>query len=162
MNKVFKWCMIVILTLITCYFAFGYINSYFGWYGYRKWLYRKQSFNIEDSKRRGVFVKELHFEIDSFTRNMEWFKPYLERGFKWGYNSSDETVYLVTDYPYQIAFENNVKESIYPQFRDDQLAKFDSSGDVNRGYFKLPHLKDTFILVIRGEGIRSGTIKIWE
>jgi hypothetical protein len=36
---------------------------------------------------------------------MQWFKPYLERGFKWGYNSSDETVFLVTDYPYQITAE---------------------------------------------------------
>jgi hypothetical protein len=151
----------VILALIVCFFAFVYINSYFGWYGYKKWLYRKQSDNMEDSKRRGVFVKELHFEVDSFQRDMKWFKPYLERGFKWGYISSDETVFFVTDYPYQIAFENNVKESIYPQYRDDQFVKFDSC-NVNRGYFRYPHLKDTFILVLRGEGIKSGIVKIWE
>jgi hypothetical protein len=160
-NQIIKRFSIVVLSIVIAYIAFGYVNSYFGWYGYKKWLYRKQSDSIEDSKRRGVFVKELHFKVDSFQRNMDWFKPYLERGFRWGHESSQETDLLITDYPYQIAFENNVKESIYPHYREDQFVQFDSF-NVNRGYFKAPHLKDTMVLVLGGEGIHSGTIKIWE
>jgi hypothetical protein len=158
--RLFNWISIL-TAIVSIFFFLGFANEFFGWYGYKKWTYRNQSDSMEDSKRRGVFIKELHFEVDSFTRNMGWFKPYLERGFRWGYNSTEETLFLVTDYPYQIAFQNNVKESIYPRFREDQLAKFDSS-NVVRGYFKYPHLKDTMILVIYGEGINSGTIKIWE
>ncbi|GAO44119.1 hypothetical protein [Flavihumibacter petaseus] len=140
----------------------GYLSSYVGWYGYEKWRNRVATHSIDESKSRGVFEKVLNFQVDSFAGSLGDFKPYMERGFRYGYHSSEETVPLIdSQYPWQLGFNIIPNEKFGVFIRKDQLVKFDSSNSV-WGYLKSPHLKDTIILVIRGEQVRSGQIRVWE
>lgn len=68
------------------------LNLYTGWYGYEYWKYRIHSLNIDESKERNVFVKELNYKIDepSLIENF-YIKPYIEKGFKCGINDENET-----------------------------------------------------------------------
>lgn len=45
------------------YFILISISNYVGWYGYEKWKYRVGTDNIQISKKRNVFVKELNYKI---------------------------------------------------------------------------------------------------
>jgi len=161
MNKLFKLLLIVIIVCVSGYFIVGYFSSYIGWYGYKKWKYRVATADIQESKERGVFIKELHFQVDSFSGKLENFKPYIERGFKYGVHSSKETIPLVgSDFPYQLCFSIRTSEKIGLLIQKDQLQKFDSSGAI-RGYLRDPKLNDTVIVNIVGKDIHSGVIKIW-
>lgn len=103
----------------------------------------------------------MNYRIDSFSGILTDFKPFIEKGFKWGYHSSKETVPLeTTNYPYQLSFNSRPRQEITITIREDQLEKFDSSNAV-WGYLKQPVLPDTVILEIRGENIQSGIIKVW-
>lgn len=136
----------------------GYLSSYIGWYGYKKWKYRKCSYSIEESIKRGVFVKKLNYQIDSFYGTPFKFEPFIEKGFKWGYNTSNETV-LIPDskFPFQLSYNYRPNETITILMQDDQFKKFDSSGWCLRS----PQLPDTVLLKIGGEGVKSGIIKVW-
>ena len=37
MRKTYKLIAIAIMVIVAGYFALGYLSSYFGWYGYKKW-----------------------------------------------------------------------------------------------------------------------------
>jgi hypothetical protein len=156
--KYFKIVMLITAGLL----ALGILNSYFGWYAYEKWKYRVSTISIDDSKRRGVFIKELHFEIDSFPDTIENFHAYIERGFHYGHQSEDQTTPLLnSNYPYQLSFNFHATSKLGIYIRDSELKKFDSS-NVNRGYLKSPNLKDTIIFYLGGENVSSGIIKVWE
>ncbi|MBZ5858557.1 hypothetical protein [Flavihumibacter profundi] len=162
MKKVFKLLFAVIVFFVLGYFALGYISSFVGWYGYKKWRYRVSTSDIEESKKRGVFVKELHFQIDSFSGTLENFKPYIEKGFKFGLHSSKETIPLKnSNYPYQLRFNYRPSNEITILIREDELIKFDSA-NASWGYLKHPEITDTIILIIRGENVHSGNIKVWQ
>lgn len=162
MKKIFKLLFAMIVFLGLGFLALGYISSFVGWYGYKKWRYRVSTSDIENSKKRGVFVKELNYQIDSFSGTINNFKPYIEKGFKFGLHSSDETVPLKnTDFPYQLGFNNRPSNEIFISIRKDQLIKFDSA-NACWGYLKQPQLKDTIILIIDGENIHSGIVKVWQ
>ena len=162
MKNVLKLLSLVILSLVIGYFVLGYLSSYFGWYGYKKWQYRVATSDINESKKRGVFVKELHFQIDSFKGDVHNFLPYIERGFKYGHHSSDETVFLQnSNYPYQLSFNFQTSAKMGLFIKESELKKFDSS-NINRGYLKDPDLRDTIVINIIGENIHSGIIKVWQ
>lgn len=72
-----KLILIGAVIFVAGYFALGYLSSYVGWYGYRKWEHRKGTSNIDDAKKRSVFVKELKFEVDSFSGSLGDFRPYI-------------------------------------------------------------------------------------
>ena len=114
-----------------------------------------------ESKKRGVFVKELNYKIDSFNGVLESFHPYIEKGFKFGYHSSEDTRELTNSkYPYQLSFDSRPTEAITILIRPGDLKKFDSA-NLTRGYLIYPNLKDTIVLEIHGENIKSGIIKVW-
>lgn len=93
---------------------------------------------------------------------MEGFRAYIEKGFRYGYHSEEETVLLTnSNYPYQLSFGYNRYAGIGVLLRKDQLKKFDSS-NLTQGFLKYPNLRDTIIVNIVGENIHSGVIKIWE
>src|SRR3569832_2084265 len=103
--KFFKWTLGIILLFLLCYIALGYLSSYMGWYGYGMWKNRIATSDIDESKKRGVFIKELHFRIDSFSGVIPNFRAYIERGFTYGRRSAEETVDLKnSNYPYQLCF----------------------------------------------------------
>ena len=138
MNKTLKWALSIILLLLLGYFGLGYLSSYIGWYGYKKWKYRVATQNILESKQRNVFVKELNYKIDSFPDTLTNFHVYIEKGFKYGHNSSSETVLLTnSNFPYQLSFLYNINNELYVFIRQTELAKFDSA-NANWGYLKKP------------------------
>lgn len=157
----FKYLKVIILLAVVL-FALGYLNSYFGWYGYEKWKYRVSTGSIEESKRRGVFVKELHFEIDSFAGKIENLHAYIEKGFHYGHESEYQTAPLLgSKYPYQLSFNFQETSKLRIYITEEELNKFDSS-NVNRGYLKSPDIKDTIRFYLAGENQSSGVIKVWE
>ncbi|MEJ7740171.1 MAG: hypothetical protein WKF97_22345 [Chitinophagaceae bacterium] len=161
MKKVFKVLFIVLILFVLGYISLGYISSFFGWYGYKKWEHRAATLSIEESQKRGVFVLELHYKIDSFTGDLNNFRPYIEKGFKYGYHSSQETRQLTnSQYPYQLSFNYRPTQDITILIRPGELNKFDSANN-SWGYLKSPYLKDTIILDIGGENISPGLIKVW-
>ncbi len=101
MIKVVKFFVIGSIVLVVGYYILGFASSYIGWYGYKKWKYRVGTSSIEESRKRGVFEKELNFQVDSFAGSLGDFKPYIERGFRYGNHSSKETVPIANSlYPY--------------------------------------------------------------
>jgi len=161
-KKSYKIIATFVFALFLVLLIFSSINSYFGWYGYKKWKYRAGTGDINDSKRRHVFVKELHFKIDNFSGKIENFHAYIERGFHFSHFSQEDTEPLNgSKYPFQLSytFYNTSSLGIMP--RKTELKKFDSS-DAIRGYLRSPILKDTVIVDLVGENIHSGIIKIWE
>ena len=157
-----KLISILLLTVIAGYFALGYLSSYVGWYGYKKWKHRIGSTDISESKRRGVFVKELNFKVEGYSGHLHGFKPFIERGYKYGYHTSEETLPLTdTNYPYQLSFQYKRNQSFGLLILDDDLNNFDSS-DAVWGYLRYPKLLDTITLQIGGEGIsHEARIKVW-
>ncbi len=158
MKQILKYILIILCLLVTIYYGIGYLSSYMGWYAQEPWKYRKHSLNISESVSRGVFVKKLNYQIDSFYGVPFKFEPFIEKGFKWGHTTSDETVPLNgSQFLYQLSYNYRPNQIIGIRIREDQLKKFDSAGR----YLLKPQLKDTIILEILGENIKSGIIKVW-
>jgi len=141
---------------------FPNISNFVGWNGYKMWENRSKTNTIVDSKKRKVFVKELNYKILDSTNLGEFhFKPYLERGYRVGRYSYHETKIITnTDYPYNICFERNLKNSIAVYYSDNSKKKLDSF-DGYWGYLKNPYIKDTLYLILDGEKIDQKRIKIW-
>nr|WP_315029310.1 hypothetical protein [uncultured Chryseobacterium sp.] len=156
---------LVISTVAICiffYYALGYFSSFVGWYGYQKWKYRRRTDSIETSKERKIFVKELQYKIvDSTNLKGFYFKPYIEKGFRYGYHSMEETkIDRFTQYPYNLSYERNKRDLITLDIYEEDKEKLDSS-DIVWGYLKTPYLRDTIRIKIEGPGRQKGTIKIW-
>ncbi|MGE8513611.1 MAG: hypothetical protein ACN6N7_12970 [Chryseobacterium culicis] len=163
MKKAFKYLIIgTISILFFVYIFLPFASNYIGWYGYSKWKYRIGTDRIQESKNRHIFVKYLNYKIiDSAGFKNFRFIPYLEKGFKFGKHSSEETQIIQNSfYPYNICYERNLKDSIVLRFTEDSVKKLDSS-DVAWGYSKTPYLKDTLTMIIEGPRQRTGLIKIW-
>jgi len=163
MKQIIILIAIGIVIAITGYIALGYLSSYIGWDGYRKWEHRVGTSRIEDAKKRGVFVKELKFTVENYAGSLGGFRPYIERGFKYGRHTSEETVPLTgSDYPYKLSFNKDSISGIGFLIRDSSLWKFDSA-DACWGYLRTPELKDTILVDIAGEHIpRGGFIKVYQ
>ena len=164
-NKMFitlKILSVVVVIIIIVYFAFGYFSSYIGWYGYEKWKYRVATSDIAESQKRGVFVKQLKYKIYDFPDTLRSFRPYIEKGFRYGHHSSEVTVPITnSNYPYQLCFNFKSSEKLGILIRKSELKKFDSA-DAVWGYLKYPILKDTIIVDIIGFQVKPGMIKIFE
>ena len=152
----------IIVLIIFLYYAFGIFSSSIGWYGYQKWRYRGGTTTIKESKQRKVFVKELEYKIiDSANLKGFYFKPYIEKGFRYGFHSMEETrIDNHSTYSYNLSYERNKKDSIVLNIFPEDKKKLDSS-DVVWGYLRQPYLQDTIRIKIDGVGNQKGIIKIW-
>lgn len=152
--------IIIFCTLL--YYVFGLFSSSVGWYGYQKWKDRRGTSTIEKSKQRKVLIKQLNYKIiDSANLKGFYFKPYIEKGFRYGYHSMEDTrIDNFSHYPYNLSYERNKIDSISLDIFPDDKKKLDSSGIV-WGYLKQPYLKDTIRIRIDGAGNQKGIIKIW-
>ena len=152
----------IIILCVFFYYAFGIFSSSVGWYGYQKWKYRGGTTTIKESKQRKVFVKELNYKIvDSANLKGFYFKPYIEKGFRYGYHSMEDTrIDTYTRYPYNLSYERNKKDSVVLNIFPEDKEKLDSS-DAVWGYLKQPYLKDTIRIEIEGAGKQKGIIKVW-
>ena len=162
-QKTIKIILICIALLIIIYGLLR-LNLIIG-YG-DTWKYRVHSNNIEEAKNRNVFVKSLHYRIDSFQLKLDSIDPYIEMGFKFCRHTMDETNIIVgSKYPYQLSFNTKPKTWInIISIRRNELKKFDSSdGFCCWGYLKEPHLKDTITLDIYSDSLKiNGIVKVWE
>ena len=150
-KDIYKKVITLILIVILGVISFRYLSSYFGWYAYQKRKYRLSTNDINDSKKRGVFVKEVHFEIDSFPGNIENFRAYIEKGFHFGHESEDERFPLLnTNYSYQLIFNFPLSSKLGIFITETELKKFDSSSKLS-GYLRLPKLKDTVTFYLVSE-----------
>lgn len=139
-----------------------YVWDFFGKVAYGdKGSYRVASSTIDESVKRGMFIRELHFKIDSFSGTPFKFEAFIEKGFRYGRTTVHETVSLLnSSFPYQLGFNYRPNLATTVTIREDQLQKFDSA-NASWGYLKKPELPDTIILNINGENIHSGLIKVW-
>jgi hypothetical protein len=113
---------------------------------------------IDDAKKRGVFVKELKYEIDKYPAGVADLKPYIEKGFFYGFHWSAETRELTnSDFPYQLNFNSRPSKDVGIAIKDEDLQKFDSC-NTSWGFLKEPILKDTIHLLIL-KGKERGIIK---
>ncbi len=148
------------------YFGMVLINSYFGWYGYERWKYRRVTYgDIRQSVSRKVFVKKLMYESNV---DLKYFKVYLEKGYWCGYDKLDDTRFENTSkYPYQVSFNNGdtIKNVV---FNISNYNKFDSIDNNILNvcvYLEKPYLKDTIVLkIIKFDGSKDsiGYIKVWD
>ncbi|WP_336733130.1 hypothetical protein [Chryseobacterium sp. VD8] len=152
----------VIILCVFFYYAFGIFSSFVGWYGYQKWKYRIGTDLIRESKQRKVFVKDLNYKIvDSANLKGFYFKPYIEKVFRYGYHSMEDTrIDTYTKYPYNLSYERNKKDSVVLNIFPEDKEKLDSS-DAVWGYLKQPYLKDTIRIEIEGAAKQKGIIKVW-
>jgi hypothetical protein len=162
MRGLYKVILVGIALAVAIYFILGYLSSYVGWEGYKKWEYRVATAEMQESKRRGVFVKELNFVVEHYPDTLKDFKPYIERGFKYGRHSSEETTPLTgSGYRYQLSFNFKTSKNVGLLIMPDELKKFNSC-DAATGYLASPRLKDTIIVNLVGEYGDSGIVKVWE
>jgi len=162
MKNILKFILISVLSIGILYGLYAALNLYTGWYGREVWKYRVGTSSINESKKRNVYVNKLNYKIvDSANLNGFYFKPYIEKGFRYGYHSMKKTkVDTYTKYPYNLGYERNKKDSIVLNIFPEDRVKIDSS-DVNWGYLKQPYLKDTIRIGIEGMQNQKGIIKIW-
>jgi hypothetical protein len=172
--KRFIKLLIIVLVLFILYVM---INNLFGWYGYKKWEYRVATTSIEESKERGVFLKELQYKIitddKTFNKKLAF---YIERGFRFGKHSSEVTrpIELSEEKPYQLRYY--VKDNDYTGEYNDNVYGMEIEGEkwaVTWVDFWMdkPYLTDTmiFILLKRGEDKGQfvvpmdsiGYVKVW-
>ncbi len=107
-SSMLKAIAIVVLIGTVLIIGMGYLNSYIGYYGYNKHLYRRFSHTIEESKLRGVFVKEITFITEPDSLAIQ--HVFIERGYRWG-SSYKKTRDLdpngrAAAYPYQVVVSN--------------------------------------------------------
>ncbi len=79
----------IILTLLLagCGFYLFYNFLADASYGEQNWLFRKMSDPVAESVKRGVFVKKLNYEVDSFSAPNFFFEAFIEKAFTHGHKS---------------------------------------------------------------------------
>ena len=154
----------VILTILVIatgiYLILGFASSFFGWYGYEKWKYRRATRgDYSESKGRDVFIKNLEFEFTPNNDSLR-FNAFIEKGFTYGKHSSKQTdlIKTKTDFPYQVSFSqkdtlNKVTFDLLPITQTDSLDYFVV-------YLRKPELNDTIYLKIRKWENKIGTDSI--
>jgi hypothetical protein len=131
----------ILVVLVLC-FGLPFLNWFFGYHGYEKEKYRRNSEgNRNESIYRNAFVKDLgtksNLKLDSF-------EIFIERGYKYGYFSADKTNFLSDEskYPFQISHTDRTDNNlvVYSFVKGN---KSDSIGGHLELYLKEPIISDT-------------------
>jgi hypothetical protein len=156
--------IIIITIIIAVIFFIIHLSSAIGWYGYDKWKYRKSTFGDKiESIQRKVFIKDLEY---SSSIDLDSFNIYIEKGFRYGYNSSKDTRLSKKDiFPYQICYNIKMDTSNIYGFDDDfKINKFDSIPSIY--FLREPKLEKPFIIKINKLQNKKwdsiGYIKVWD
>lgn len=126
------------LTGIALFYAlFSFTSEAMDYKNTRNYQKRKLTFNIEEARKRGGLVKELHYKIDSFNGFLD-FHPYIERGLKFGNDENSFVPVTSTGYPFRLGFNKVFDSGVFVYILDNELNKFDSSaGSGYHGGFRL-------------------------
>ncbi|MDQ6814745.1 MAG: hypothetical protein M3040_13490 [Bacteroidota bacterium] len=111
--------------------------------------------DILKAKKLGVFVKDLHYKVDSFTGPVT-FHPYIEKAFKYVDDDSIK-IQLIKDRfgSYSLGFQ---KKAI----GDGLLETVNFHECEFMPCLRKPQLDDTIIFNIKRFGYVVGTIKVWD
>lgn len=112
--------------------------------------------DIVKSKKLGVFVKDLHYCVDSFTGPVN-FTPYIEKAFKYADEDDSTKIEVIQDRfgSYFIGFQKDaVGDGILETVNFHECAFMPC--------LKKPELKDTIIFNIKRFGYVVGKIRVWE
>lgn len=140
---------ILALILLVCYNCIGDINNYFGWDLREQWKYRRTtSGDINESKKRGVFVKDLIYTSNVSELNFDIF---IEHGFSYSKDGMSATeTNLNSNFPYQVSFPKGILiDSQNCEFQIANKERFDSISDIpfnKQIYLRKPILPDTLKL----------------
>jgi hypothetical protein len=112
--------------------------------------------DIGRSKKLGVFVKDLHYTVDSFTGPVNFY-PYIEKAFKYVDKDDSTKIEVVQDRSgsYFIGFQKNA-------VADGLLETVNFHECAYMACLRKPELKDTIIFNIKRFGGVVGKIKVWE
>ena len=159
-----KNSIVLICTLIFLFVVY-FSSSYFGWYGYEKWKYRRSTRGeVEESKKRNVYIKKLNYQVLPDNLNVN-FTAFIEKGYFYGFHSMKETriVSNKSSYPFQISFSQmDIKNDIYFSLNQEIIHKYDSI-DRYCVYLEDMFIRDTiYIYVIKNNRDSIGIIKIFD
>ena len=131
----------ILIVLVLC-FSLPFLNWFFGYHGYEKEKYRRNSWgNRSESIYRNAFVKDLETKSNL---NLDSFDIFIEKGYKYGYFSADKTNFLANEskYPFQISHTDRTNNNLVAYYfvKGD---KSDSIGEHLELYLKEPIINDT-------------------
>jgi hypothetical protein len=112
--------------------------------------------DIIKAKELGVFVKSLHYKVDSFKGPVN-FTPYIEKAFKYNKDSTKVQILEGDPYPYFIGFQRKAVKDAAVVMKKGQF-EFSKGGP----YLAKPVLNDTVIFEIKNSGIVLGKISVWD
>lgn len=159
-----KTILLIFLVVVIGIFLINLFTPQILWHGNKEWTLRRKSSDIAESKRRGVFVKQMSFTADTtlcFSKNnIEFF---IERGYTYGKRSENETHTVTgTAYTYQLVYPTVPETNTRIFLNSNDRVKFDSSS-INWGYLKEPHLTDTLYFRLKLPNRQTEHIlKVWE
>jgi hypothetical protein len=137
-----KIVMYTILVALFLCFGMPFLNWYFGYHGYEKEKYRRDSDgNRNESIFRNAFVKDLGTQSNL---NLNTFEIFIERGYKYGYFGYEKTNFELgkTKYPFQISHTDRTDNNlvVYSFVKGDKSDSIDKHLEL---YLKEPIIKDT-------------------
>jgi hypothetical protein len=113
--------------------------------------------DILKAKKLGVFVKDLHYRIDSFNGPVS-FTPYIEKAFEYSRDSTEVEFLKDEPYQYSIGFQRKaVKDAAVVLKKEQTFKSFQGLP-----YLEKPALNDTVIFEIKSSGVVLGKIKVWD
>jgi len=141
---------------------------------YDEGVSRHISTSVEKSKKYGVFVKELNYEIVG--KNIDSrikIKPFIEQGYNLPFFNSDRFVHVIKKdfFPYQICIEHNFdvykkdsNEHYFVNYTKYKCSSNSNLGEISESFIKSANLKDTFYFPIYSErGFEEiCNVKLWD
>ena len=134
-----------ILIVVTLFVGLSILNWFFGYHGYEKEKYRRNSWrNKTEAIDRNTFVRDLETESNL---KLDSFKIYIEKGYKYGYFSGSQTNFNLGDtkYPFQISQMERTDNLVYQIVNPN---KGDSIGEHSEVYLNQPHIHDTLKMIV--------------
>jgi hypothetical protein len=162
LRRIFK---IVVVIGIAYFLILPFLNWFIGYHGYEKEKFRRNSWgDIQESKTRGVFVKKLNFIylVKSDTVNVDSLNVFIEKGYKFGYFSANETNSKLekTNFPFQISQTERTNHNLVV-YNFTNLKNLDSIGENGIIYLKNPTIKDTLFMTVEGFRLENGKA-LWD
>ena len=158
-----KGIVVLIFVFLTLMLVINFFfTPYILWYAKKEWLPRRASKTIEESMRRGVFVKKLEFVSDSSFRFLDHTEIFLEKGFRYKDMSEETGALIGSQYPYQLVYPTVPEQDTRIILDPVNAGVFDSTSYF-WGYLKEPHIRDTLFFRIKiGNEKKEYAIKAWE
>lgn len=162
LKKIFK---IIAVIVIAYFLILPFLNWFIGYHGYEKEKIRRNSWgDIQESKTRGAFVKKLNFiyNIKSDSANVDSLNIFIEKGYKFGYFSANETDFKLdkTNFPFQISHTERTNHNLVV-YNFTNLKDLDSIGENGIIYLKNPTFKDTLFMTVESFRLDKGNAK-WD